>query len=458
MTSGSARAKRTGSAIDDIHQIAREDKRRIASRTTDRRQRALPAALRSVAASLGAVAVLGAGLALVAPPPAAAGVLTGNCRVANQPAATLLIPYFQVDVDTDGVTTLVSINNASGRSELARVTLWTDWGVPTLAFDIYLTGYDVQTLNLRDLFRGVLPATGFNSPLGSFSSTPELFPGCAANGATTGQPPLSDANRAYLRAAHTGKPLPGVGAGAAVCAGSGGAGPSIATGYVTVDSVNRCTLPSVGALANTPADGAYFSHGGAGLASDDNVLWGDYMLVDPAHGLSEGQAAVSVVADADFFGPGDYTFYGRYVGFDARDDRMPLASLYYARYLNGGAFAGGTDLVVWRDNRKLEVGPSACASGPSWAPLGEYQLVVFDEEENGQQLKNTHAFPLATQRVHLGGAALPAVPNYGWLMLDLWHSDGDHAQGYVSVLLTAGGKFQVGHPALQADDLCIFGP
>ena len=36
---------------------------------------------------------------------------------------------------------------------------WTDWGVPTLAFDIYLTGYDVQTLNLRDLFAGNLPMT-----------------------------------------------------------------------------------------------------------------------------------------------------------------------------------------------------------------------------------------------------------------------------------------------------------
>lgn len=390
--------------------------------------------------------------------PAAAGVLTGNCRVGNQPAATLLIPYFQVDVDrADGATTLVSVNNASAKPALARVTLWTDWGVPTLAFDVYLTGYDVQTLNLRDLFQGVLPATGTDAPQGAFSMTATAtFSGCS----TTARRSTLAADRvAYLRAAHTGQPLPTTDPSAAgLCAGSGGAGASTATGYITVDAVQRCTPESVGMVANTPADGAYFAHGGTGLASDSNVLWGDYLLVDPQRGLSEGQAAVAVVADPDFFGPGDYTFYGRYVGFDGRDDRIPLSSLYYARYLNGGSFAGGTDVVVWRDNRQLSVAPAPCAKGPSWAPLGEYQLVVFDEEENGQQLQGTHAFPLAAQRVHLGGSALPTVPNYGWLMLDLWHSDGTHAQGYASILMTAENRFVVGHPALQADDLCVFGP
>ncbi len=406
----------------------------------------------------GSAILLSAAAGLLAAP-LAAGVLTGNCRVGNVPAATLLIPYFQVDVDrADGDTTLVSINNASAKSELARVTLWTDWGVPTLAFDVYLTGFDVQTINLRDIFQGTLPATGTDAPQGSFSMTTAAFSGCGAVGVSRRSTLAAD-RVAYLRAAHTGQPLPSADpAAAGLCAGSGGAGASTATGYITVDAVERCTPESVGTVANTPADGAYFAHGGTGLASDDNVLWGDYLLVDPQRGLSEGQAAVAVVADPDFFGPGDYTFYGRYVGFDGRDDRAPLSSLYYARYLNGGTFAGGTDVVVWRDNRQLSVAPAPCAKGPSWAPLGEYQLVVFDEEENGQQLQNTHAFPLTTQRVHLGGGALPTVPSYGWLMLDLWHSDGTHAQGYASVLMTAENRFVVGHPALQADDLCVFGP
>ncbi|HEY0781016.1 MAG TPA: hypothetical protein VGE98_01065, partial [Thermoanaerobaculia bacterium] len=83
---------------------------------------------------------------LLATPRAQAGMLAGNCRVSDQPAATLLLPYFEVDLDApNGATTIVSINNASPKSELARVVLWTDWGIPTLAFDVYLTGYDVQT-------------------------------------------------------------------------------------------------------------------------------------------------------------------------------------------------------------------------------------------------------------------------------------------------------------------------
>src|SRR5215813_8349189 len=98
---------------------------------------------------------------LLAALPSAAGVFDGNCRVANQPAATLLIPYFEVDLaNSGGQSTLFSVNNASSKPVLSRVVLWTDWGVPTLAFDVYLTGYDVQTFNVRDLLNGNLPETG----------------------------------------------------------------------------------------------------------------------------------------------------------------------------------------------------------------------------------------------------------------------------------------------------------
>ncbi|HYG64047.1 MAG TPA: hypothetical protein VEL74_15840, partial [Thermoanaerobaculia bacterium] len=42
------------------------------------------------------------------------------------PAATLLLPYFEVYLNNaNGVTTLFSINNASATAVLAHVTLWT---------------------------------------------------------------------------------------------------------------------------------------------------------------------------------------------------------------------------------------------------------------------------------------------------------------------------------------------
>src|SRR6185436_8654026 len=80
---------------------------------------------------------------------------TAEARVGtidNVPAATLLLPYFEVNLnDPNGITTLFTINNASATAVLAHVTLWSDLSVPTLAFNVYLTGYDVQSINVRDI-------------------------------------------------------------------------------------------------------------------------------------------------------------------------------------------------------------------------------------------------------------------------------------------------------------------
>jgi len=387
--------------------------------------------------------------------PATAGVLSGNCRTAEQPAATLLIPYFEVDLQrTDGATTLISVNNASSRPTVARVVLWTDWGAPTLAFDVYLTGYDVQSLNLRDLFHGHLPGTSQTaSPHGELSDANTAFPGCDGN--VKAVTAFTQANWDYLQAAHTGRPLPG--SSPSQCLGSGRSGSQVATGYITIDVVNRCSGASVGKKENTPSDPAYFAAGGTGLAADDNVLWGEYIAVNPNRNTSDSNTAVHILADGDAFSSGDYTFYGRYVGYDSRDDRAPLSSLYYVRYLDGGPFSGGSDLVVWRDNRDANVTARSCGTSPSWAPLGEYQMVAFDEEENPTMIPNSQAFPLASQKVHVGSESLDAAASFGWLMIDLWHSDATHAQGWVGVTMSAEGRFSVSHPAVRADDLCNFG-
>src|SRR6202158_4402924 len=146
---------------------------------------------------------------LLAAAPLAASDMTGNCRLGNQPAATLLVPYFEVDLGHPaGRTTLVSVNNAGPRPVLARMVLWTDWGVPTLAFDIYLTGYDVQTLNLRDVFHGNLPSTGPDvSPTGPLSQSGPGFPGCSGSTATSTRGIVAEI-QSSLRAAHSGQPIP----------------------------------------------------------------------------------------------------------------------------------------------------------------------------------------------------------------------------------------------------------
>lgn len=58
-----------------------------------------------------------------------------SCVLGPQPAASLLIPYFEVDLDQPGGrTTLLAVSNTSAEAAaVARLVLWTDWGVPSLA-------------------------------------------------------------------------------------------------------------------------------------------------------------------------------------------------------------------------------------------------------------------------------------------------------------------------------------
>ena len=191
------------------------------------------------------------------------------CAIDDAPAATLLLPYFEVDLNSaDGINTLFSINNASATAVLAHVVLWSDLSVPTFDFNIYLTGYDVQTVSIRDIFNGTVPRTASVgqdpgdaiSPKGDFSQDIN-FASCA------GQlpPPAVPASFVtHLRASHTGT-------FSAILNGCAGRafGDNIARGYITVDTVNNCTL-------RFPGDAGYFLSGGTGDATNQNVLWGDY--------------------------------------------------------------------------------------------------------------------------------------------------------------------------------------
>ena len=60
----------------------------------------------------------------------------------------------------NGLITVFSVNNASAAAVLVHVVLWSDLSVPVLDFNIYLTGYDVQSVNLRDnIVKGNMPRT-----------------------------------------------------------------------------------------------------------------------------------------------------------------------------------------------------------------------------------------------------------------------------------------------------------
>jgi hypothetical protein len=366
------------------------------------------------------------------------------CTIDQVPAATLLLPYFEVDLSNpNGLTTLFSVNNASEEAALVHVVIWSDLSVPVLDFDIYLTGYDVQTVNLRDIIiNGVVPKTAdvqddagdTISPEGLFSDDIS-FPNCSGS---LPPPALPSFYITHLQNALTGKPSTVLGG---LCAGQA-IGDNIARGYITMDSVNRCSI-------NFPGDSGYFVSGGTGIANNFNDLWGDWFIVNTAPNASFAQGGTLVHIEADATNPetstsGNYTFYGRYTSppFSAADNREPLADTFATRYLTGGSFSGGTSLLVWRDAKQAQ-NPFTCPATqgvrPPWYPLGQQAIVIFDEQETpsvpqtfpfspqppGQSIT---PFPAETQRtsVNTSGVITPTadaelqVPfNFGWLYLDL---------------------------------------
>src|SRR5438045_9005116 len=89
---------------------------------------------------------------------AASGPLTtyndDSCDISVAPAATLLLPYFEVDTHSPlatARTTLFTIVNTSPLTQIAKITLWTDWAYPALTFNAWMTGYGVASMNLPDL-------------------------------------------------------------------------------------------------------------------------------------------------------------------------------------------------------------------------------------------------------------------------------------------------------------------
>ncbi len=388
---------------------------------------------------------------------APAAVRADVCSIDEMPAATLLLPYFEVDPgNASGLTTLFAINNAGAVAVVANVQVWTDLGVPTLSFQVYLTGYDVQTINLRDVFNGSLPQTASAgqdpqdtiSPKGIYSQDIN-FPFCSQ--LQVPYPPLPGSFVAHLRAAHSGQFSPLFNG----CAGQDH-GDGRLRGYVTVDTVSDCTL-------RTPVDANYF--GAGGVATNQNVLWGDVIYLDPANKYSDGDNLVRIKAFPGAFKPGDATFYGRYDQQSGADARQSLGSAWASRYVNGGAFSGGTDLIVWQDSGRI-VRPFLCGAPPPGFPLRHARELTFDEEEQTLFLPvvpqppdpSFDAFPIEANKVHVGGPAFPVPYNFGWIFLDLKAPGSGGAplfrQSWVATSLKAQGQYSVGFSATPLDTAC----
>jgi hypothetical protein len=390
-----------------------------------------------------------------------------SCDIGVAPAATLLLPYFEV-AQSGNETTLFTITNTSAEEQIAHVTLWTDYSFPVIDFNIYLTGYDVQAINLHDIiWRGVIApdlGTGTDvSDVGEFSvDNPDLdldncdeLPGS-----------LPDVYVLRMQQAFTLGRVSAFGA-AAACNTVGGTHTN-AVGYATIDVARVCSI-------NLPTSAAYF----ATEIMFDNVLVGDYQQVNSANNFAQGNPMVHIraipegglptdVVDTNF----DRTFYSRYqpLGgglFGTADRRQPLPSVFAARWINGSASDFQTSYKIWREG-VTTAGAVACAAWPNNV-TSITESVIFDEEENPEGAAPSEVIspPLTTNFI-LPETSLTRVTDTsvfprpttgavaGWVYLNLDNnaSDGIASQNWVIVSMRAEGRYSVDFDAAWLANGC----
>lgn len=374
--------------------------------------------------------------------------------VDGAPAATLLLPYFETDLlNPNGTQTSVRISNASATAILAHATLYTDLGIPTLQFNLYLTGYDSVDVDMRLLFQGIVPQTASAgqdptdriSPKGAYSQDIN-FASCTNLLPPPGLPPAVSAGwpsnttwdvgtLAAIRAAHTGQ-------ASTLWSGQCGAvahGDSVARGYMTVDAVNNCTM-------RYPSDAGYLMAGGSGDATGQNTLYGTATTINRLQQAVYTENLVAV--EASFNDPttataGIQTFYGRYNGNTATDNREALGTVWTARSMQGTPLALDTRFVVWRDPGQA-VSPFACGGAlPAPFPLTTREVVAFDEQEE-PAFAAANLLPYATQLVD---ASTLSPFLFGNVRFDLSLADGSVRQGYVaSRILRLGARDAIALP------------
>ncbi|MEP7011251.1 MAG: hypothetical protein ABJC13_13085 [Acidobacteriota bacterium] len=363
-----------------------------------------------------------------------------NCTADLVPAATLLLPYFQVDLgNAAGANTTFSIQNVGPNGVLTKVELWSDLAVPAGGFMMYLRPRERRTVDLRRVLNCALPATV--NPAGTFPSCTGALPPSAAFCA------MYDWKKTL-----TGKPSTFLGGN---CGGRN-FNDSIARGYLTIDTMNTCTTRFQG-------DPGFWSSGGTGDASNQNVLAGDFAIADTSTGPAFSAPLVSIearVADPETATAGNATFYGTQDGWIAADNREPLAGIYGPRFSTAPR-VGSTDLIVWRDP-KVDQNPFTCGTVPAWFPLSQTSIIRYTDAGAATLLGGT-PFPAAAQRV----SALPltgALGGSGWLRLDLNFSSAaagnnppeapNRAQAWVGTLIKQIGKYPVSFESVALNNGC----
>ncbi|HVR38863.1 MAG TPA: hypothetical protein VMU84_07180 [Thermoanaerobaculia bacterium] len=388
-----------------------------------------------------------------------------SCDISVAPAATLLLPYFEVDLASDrtrALDTLLTITNASRETQIAHVTLWTDLSYPLYVFDLILTGYDVQAISFYDLLTtGVIaggpPRGYFVGPYGSQSvSNPKnvmrartecvLLPGSIP------QSLLADIRKALT-----------TGAFGDCDPGQAGMTHTHAIGYATIDVVAGCS-------SRFPTETRYYTDD----LLYDNVLIGDWAIVSPnpiTGNYASGSPLVHIRAIPEGSLAGvtvptnlPRTFYERYTppATPHMDRRQPLPSTFVARFIEGGTTAFATDFLIWRQGT-VPAGAGCAQSIGNLQDIREFLRV--DERENvflnhgfcGFGCPPSFVKLSSTSRTKSDNTAIyPALTSgdvAGWMYLSLTNPS-IPTQSWVVSMMSAEGRFSVAFDAAALGNGC----
>ena len=417
-----------------------------------------------------------------------------SCDISVMPAATLLLPYFEVNLDDPlDETTLFTITNVSHVEQIAHVTLWTDYSFPVIDFNIYLTGYDVQAINLYDVIkRGVIapdagtgydPRSSTGHSYGDFSdANPAIADAILGCVDLPGQLPSAYATR--MQNAFTLGSVPALG-GEPACVNIGQVHAN-AVGYVTIDVADECST-------SLPTDAEYYSD----EIRFDNVFIGDYQQVNSNNNFAQGNPMVHIRAIPEGGEPDatpvigsvgtnggpnavnfPRTFYSRYLPAGSKiDRRQPLPSVFAARWINGGATDFETYFKIWREGDvtpALTCGSTASASGYDDNYTSATELVAFDEEENAvgaspglivsPPITLEFAFPETSLTSVADSDFFPQIDAVaGWMYLNLDNVSGDvvgtppvrvASQNWVITSMRADGRYSVDFDAAALANGC----
>lgn len=387
-----------------------------------------------------------------------------SCQIATNPAATLLLPYFEVDANnadrTTAIDTAFTITNVSNTPIIAHITLWSDWSYPVLDFNVWLTGYDVQGISLYDILNlGRLPATSSDETRGSRSA---VSGNVALDSASCVDLPASipESLRAAIVSGLTGGAYT---VGTLSCSKIGNVHAN-AIGYVTIDTANTCSQ-------TLPNDPDYFTT----EILFQNQLTGDYLRLAPsaATGNYAGGNPLVHIQAVPAGGPAGTltttslpaTFYQRYQAGANADRRQPLPALFAARYISSPF---NTRFPIYRE------GPysgTACSGFTANSAIPLTDVVRFDEHENPTTRTNicqVSPCPPGTTPT-LPETSAPAISNTsvfpdpsnsgdvgGWVYLNLDNPNvaGDATQNWVIVEMTAEGRYGVDFDATYLANGC----